>query len=277
VSFLTKANAVASTGYVTGMQNGFVGDTDAVGSVKEAVLKSTTGTNWIYEADGTTDGASGAIDTNTTYLVVFKLNMDTGKMTGYMNPTDLTDVLTSSTKRSITNITTWADMPGFLFALGTSESGYIDEIRVGGNLGAVVPYYESPADQYVNWLTNYPGLGTETNLIDNPDADALDNLAEYGLGGNPDDGNDIGYEPVYSLVEDSGTNYFEYVTIRRTTPNSGLSYTVEINTDLINGVWTNSSVWIGNEVLDSDFTITTNRISTEIEDEQFLRLKVELQ
>jgi len=86
---------------------------------------------------------------------------------------------------------------------------------------------------YAEWVALYPTLGTSTNQTDNPDGDALNNLAEYAMGGDPTNRADIGYVPEFKLLKISDTNYFEYVHVRRTDAESrGLIYFLETTQQL---------------------------------------------
>ncbi len=130
---------------------------------------------------------------------------------------------------------------------------------------------------YQAWISQYPGVGAATNLTDNPDGDALDNLAEFALGGNPDDPVDRGHVPVSGTVEVGGSNWFGYVYAKRKNAEAkGLTYSVEQNTDLVYGIWTTNVVEVlGSGTLDSEFDTVTNRVSADVEDRQFLKLVIE--
>ncbi|RLA39242.1 MAG: hypothetical protein DRR06_19455 [Gammaproteobacteria bacterium] len=81
---------------------------------------------------------------------------------------------------------------------------------------------------------------------------------------------------MYGAREDGGANWFEYVYPKRSDANSGISYHLELTDDLIYTPWVNSGYSIeGTGTIDSEFDAVTNRISTEIEDEQFIRLVIE--
>jgi len=139
----------------------------------------------------------------------------------------------------------------------------------------------TPDSRYAAWLDGYLGLGASTNMTDNPDGDLLDNLAEYALGGNPTDGNDVGNESTSGILEDGGINYLEYVYAERTdnaTANRGLTYFLETTTDLIIVPWANAGyveLGTGPEAFAPGFDAVTNRVSTDVESKQFIRLQVE--
>ncbi|MDZ8119070.1 hypothetical protein [Pontiella agarivorans] len=131
---------------------------------------------------------------------------------------------------------------------------------------------------YEGWLSQFPALGSETNEWDNPDGDALNNFYEYALGGNPSDPADVGYVPTYRNVEDHG-NWIEYVYAKRNDADvRGLNYYLASDTDLVV-----APGWVAAdyEVLGTNvgyavgFDAVTNRVSTDLEDTQFIKLIVE--
>ncbi|WP_168442195.1 sulfatase-like hydrolase/transferase [Pontiella desulfatans] len=134
---------------------------------------------------------------------------------------------------------------------------------------------DTPATRYADWLSAYPGVGSELELTDNPDGDALDNLAEYALNGNPDDESDIGIAPVASTE----AGWFYYVHAQRdAAAERGLIYRVLNDTDLVLGVFTNTDAEVvgtntGYGI--SGFETVTNRVPTDVLGEQFLKLEVE--
>jgi len=134
---------------------------------------------------------------------------------------------------------------------------------------------DTPATKYADWLSVYPGIGTATNLTDNPDGDVLDNLAEYALNGNPDDDTDTGIAPELSTEAD----WFYYVHAQRDdAADRGLIYRVLNDTDLVFGVFTNTDaevVGTNTSYGVSGFETVTNRVPTDVLGEQFLKLEVE--
>jgi hypothetical protein len=155
----------------------------------------------------------------------------------------------------------------------TSADGIVlDNIEV--HITTIVPTFE---DQYNAWLADYPTLGANTNQTDNPDGDTLNNLYEFGLGGNPTNGADIGYSPEYGTEASGGTNYFVYVHPVR--DGAVLDYYLELNTDLVFGSWTNNGgyevVGTGDDAFGAGFDAVTNHISTESKTMEFIRLQIE--
>lgn len=132
----------------------------------------------------------------------------------------------------------------------------------------------SPQELYLDWTTNYPSLGSATNLTDNPDSDQLNNLSEYALGCDPTIG---AKDPrlFFQPLEKDGTNYLEYVYVERSDAKKrGLTYQLQQTSGLIDGTWsTNGFIHAGTGVLDGQFNWVTNRVkATNIN--LFIRLRI---
>jgi hypothetical protein len=137
----------------------------------------------------------------------------------------------------------------------------------------------NPTEFWEEWLSGF-SLGAGTNMLDDADGDMLQNLAEYAFDGDPSDGADQGNTPVQSLVEDGGSNYLEYVYFMRNDAAArGLDYYIETDIDLILVPgWTNANyevVGTNTSTGIAGFDAVTNRISTDVEDNQFIRVQVE--
>jgi len=105
----------------------------------------------------------------------------------------------------------------------------------------------------------------------NDDGDALNNLYEFGMGGDPTNPADIGIVPTYGT---SGSG-FEYIYPRRMAPDSGLTYYLELTDNLVSGIWTNSGYTeSGTGDIDATFEAVTNEISTVGKTNEFIRLKI---
>ena len=142
-------------------------------------------------------------------------------------------------------------------------------LLVGVDQPPVVPV------SYESWLTSYPSLGSATNLTDNPDGDALNNLYEFAQGGDPTVA-DSGNASVYAFVEDGGTNYMDYVYYRRKDYNiQGLTYGLELTESLTIPAWTNAGYEVaGTANYDADFRAVTNRVPVDT-DTKFLQLLID--
>jgi hypothetical protein len=134
------------------------------------------------------------------------------------------------------------------------------------------------ATPYETWAGDFGLTGSPDADPDyDYDGDGLDNLYEYGLGGDPTNSTDIGNVPDYAVTAAGGTNYFEYVYARRIAESSGLTYYLELNSDLVNGVWTNSGYTVlpVAGTIDPDFEAVTNRVETDSKSKEFIRLIIE--
>ena len=146
---------------------------------------------------------------------------------------------------------------------------------------AVVQINQAPLEgSYEAWIADYPGVGVLTSLTDNPDGDALNNLCEFAMGGNPNDSSDTGHSPTNMIFAQNSTNWFYYIYPKRIdAAEAGLTYSIEWTANLTNN-WTNAfyevtgtGIWSGAE---AEFMAVTNRISTDVADTQFLKLNIEL-
>lgn len=159
------------------------------------------------------------------------------------------------------------------YKYSVTQNSLASTIALGG---AVIP-----SAAYASWAAGY-GL-SDTNgtgaMTADPDGDAIDNLSEYGMGGNPTDGNDQGHVPTSAMTAAGGTNWLQYVYYERADKAVvGLSYYPERGTDLVYTNWATSGIeFVGTGVLDIDYNTVTNRIPTTAENKQFLRLRIELQ
>ena len=126
--------------------------------------------------------------------------------------------------------------------------------------------YDAWAD---DWDVN---IGSETNDFDN---DGVLNIHEYGLGGDPTNTLDRGIAPSFGMVDVGGTNYFNYVYPQLSNPYSGLSYHIELNTDLVSTPWTNTGYEIaGTNVTGGTLDFVTN-VTDMVDSTKCIRLIIE--
>jgi hypothetical protein len=92
---------------------------------------------------------------------------------------------------------------------------------------------------YDTWAGEHGHSGPVADRAANPNGDSLANLYEYGLGGNPKNTNMAAVLPVMHIRSGSdSSNRMEYVYRRRTDYVArGLTYYLETNTNLVDGVW----------------------------------------
>lgn len=136
-----------------------------------------------------------------------------------------------------------------------------------------------PFSAYGKWgIANGLSPGVNDDPADNPDASGgsrLDNLAEYALDGDPLDALSEGLEPVHSMVEEGGTNRMQYIYPKRSDPESGLAYYLELTEDLlVPDSWSNAGYSVvGEGPIDEDFNAVTNDIPAGLP-ARFVRLSV---
>jgi len=129
-------------------------------------------------------------------------------------------------------------------------------------------------------LSAYSVWSNQYRLVQGPygndDGDRLSNLGEYAFGGNPTNSSDLGYPITCRLNSAGGTNWIEYVHPKRSDPNSGLLYYLELSDNLFPSAWTNAGyAVVGSGPLTNGFVAVTNRIEVDGKDQQFVRLVVE--
>lgn len=127
------------------------------------------------------------------------------------------------------------------------------------------------AGTYGIWAANFK----VDDEFDDPDGDGVNNLYEYGFGGNPNDLEDKGYSPKAQVVSDNGTNWFEFSHARRIGSEEALDYHLETRNDLVQENWTNSNpMATGLETNDANFETATFQFETT-EEKKFIRLEIE--
>ncbi|QHI70324.1 hypothetical protein [Tichowtungia aerotolerans] len=154
-------------------------------------------------------------------------------------------------------------------ASGIWASGAFDNIAILG--GA----YEGAG--YEAWAVEKDLIGGPT---DDDDGDGIDNLTEYAQNGDPNNAADTGTSPAMgmSLTAD-GTNWIEYVYLKRVSSDNGLTYALVQNQDLVSGTWTNHGdiVEVGESAPAGDFSTVTNHVPTDGKAQEFIRLLIEAQ
>ena len=136
----------------------------------------------------------------------------------------------------------------------------------------------TPASLWDDWIFSYPGVGANDGLQDHGDSDLLDNLSEYAFGGDPADGGDLGNMPTQAQVVDGGANYIEYIYYERTDAvDRGLASILEVGTDLVFAGWADGSSYETGSGASgvAGYNAVTNRIPTDTEAQQFIRLQIE--
>ena len=117
--------------------------------------------------------------------------------------------------------------------------------------------------------------GVNDGYDDDPDFDTMNNLLEYALDGDPLVADAWRQPTSTGLTEDGGTNYLNMIYRRRRDAETRrLTYLLGSANDLILDKTTNATVEVGSEVINGRMEFVTNRVSTAVEDQQFLQLRI---
>lgn len=139
--------------------------------------------------------------------------------------------------------------------------------KENGNLKTKPVRNTSP---YTRWAFSHGLEGPEALPTANPDGDVLNNLYEYGLGGNPTDGNDFGMSPIYGELDESGSNC-AYIYPRRIDAKETLTYRLERNGKAVGN---DECEEVNTSSLSDEYDAVVMRISPEIKRKQDLQLKL---
>ena len=177
----------------------------------------------------------------------------------------------------------WIDNPGQNYGLLLTAPGaavgqiaYLDSSEASTGTDPVLALEVLLEKTYAQWAEANSLTGTNALKAADVEPDGMDNLLEYALGGDPNVDDASEKLPVSGMVEDSGTNWLEYVYNRRLdAAERNLDYGIILNTDLVSGTWSNigTSAETGSAAVDADFETVTNQIST-VESEKFINLEV---
>jgi sialate O-acetylesterase len=126
---------------------------------------------------------------------------------------------------------------------------------------------------YDLWAKDYGLTGGNASATYDMEPDGLDNLMEYGLGGNPTNDDAATILPAFSTMQEGGTNWFYHIHNERT-DDASLSFAVQLRSNLVSGAtWqTHGLEFIGQSPVTNSFKTVTNR--TDIGTQEFIRLKV---
>jgi hypothetical protein len=250
-SFGLSANAVPNTKAIT----------DFAAGVRMFNGGDTNLNLYAYTAVSTNGVLLSSIEQDTWYGIWLKINTAANTYDVYLGDAGDASNLGAQVGTNIAYAA--ADLTTLLAT--SINSIRIDNI-INANIGT--PYESWVADQ---------GLTTGVNdaLSDDPDADTMDNLLEYALGGNPLLNDAAVYLPGYELLADGGSNYLNYVYRRRIDyADRGMTYEVGAGGNLLYEPLTNATEYVNAGAIDAEFESVTNRISTDVESEQFMQLKV---
>ena len=226
------------------------------------------------------------LDASTNILV--KVDDGSGEQTihtsSYVNSNILdgfTVILTASTSGWQVDFTGLGDVTS-ISGVGYGTSTFFDLFVHSSRVGAAVQGNAVPvgtltineirvnATTLVLWKSDY-GI---TDVLADTDGDGLDNLSEFGLGGDPTNHMDQGYAPANWQ---SGSS-LDYVYPMRSGIYNGVSYYLETTENLVVGPWAGSGFTELGTTADgyaAGFDAVTNQMDTSVKGEQFVRLRIE--
>ena len=128
-----------------------------------------------------------------------------------------------------------------------------------------------PIAVYDAWAALYPTL-SNTAPDHDEEPDGMDNLTEYALGGNPTNSDATSILPVSDLKD----GVLSYIYNRQNPADPALTYAVLSCADLVFESITNVTAEVGVSGVVNGFESVTNQVSTDVEAEQFMQLKIEM-
>ncbi|QHI69121.1 hypothetical protein [Tichowtungia aerotolerans] len=155
MSFLQQIDSANSWGMAAGLYN-TVGDAGSSPGTPVATWRSTSSNFGIFGNDGIDirTGPSSLLASNLLFFVVTEIDLDSGTMTAWINPTNLTDVSGSATWTMTDSADSGSLIDMNLFTLSRKAgSEKVDEIRIGNTLDVVVPVVD-PGVQTLTWTFN---------------------------------------------------------------------------------------------------------------------------
>ena len=163
----------------------------------------------------------------------------------------------------------------YAVSVGLSEGRYHyttpSLLRIGRDLAEALVTI-SGVNAYEEWAEGFSLTGTNALETADPDGDQLDNLHEYGFGGDPTNATDTGVSPTFGPAADSG---MEYLYPRLRDPSRGVEYSLETTEDLLSGDWKNSGYTeAGTGAIDAAFGWVSNSVPTLGIQSLMLRLKI---
>jgi hypothetical protein len=156
------------------------------------------------------------------------------------------------------------------FMQNAGSAAVADLVLDNVSIAEVLP----PSTPYEDWAQFYSLSGADADYTANPDGDRLNNLYEWALGGDPTDEFDQGISPTFGTAPDGSWFLYTYPSNALATD---LVYFLETDTDLVSAPgWTNDNYEVlGVAPVVDGVSYVTNRVSTTVENQQFIRLVVE--
>ncbi|VGO22083.1 hypothetical protein [Pontiella sulfatireligans] len=159
------------------------------------------------------------------------------------------------------------------FALKASNAGDAWNGGAFDNIAILGAAYEGAG--YDAWAVDYNLIG---GALDDDDGDGIDNLTEYAQNGVPDDPSKTGTSPALgAMASDGGTQWIEFVYLKRVSADNGLTYSLVQRQGLVQGGWMNNGdiVEAGESVAVGNFKTVTNQVPTNGKSQEFVKLLIE--
>ncbi|MDF7823872.1 hypothetical protein P4B35_07590 [Pontiellaceae bacterium B12227] len=161
-----------------------------------------------------------------------------------------------------------------IVSMGSSVGGNyafgMDNLKLFGTLMEPV----TPSMDFDSWAASYGLTGDDALPGADVEPDGLDNLMEYGLGGNPTNDDHAAVAPATFTADDGGTNWFYHIYDQRVN-DAALTFTVGATDDLAGTpADTNDVEFVGQSDEVDGFRTQTNRTEMTT-DAKFIRLQVE--
>jgi hypothetical protein len=151
---------------------------------------------------------------------------------------------------------------------GVGTSIQIDRIKVGTAKSDVL------LSEYDRWAYRH---GLSEGPYGDDDSDGQINLYEYALGGNPTNAVEQGSNLEYSMIrnETGHVSWMNYIYPVLSGSSNGLSYNVELTTNLVTGTWSRSGYeTVGTNVTGDSLDFITVHIPVNDASQQFVRLLI---
>ncbi|MDF7826863.1 hypothetical protein P4B35_22740, partial [Pontiellaceae bacterium B12227] len=144
----------------------------------------------------------------------------------------------------------------------TASGVWYDDISIVALQNTNAP----PVDPYIDWTIEMGLDETNNGQGDDPDGDGNDNLMEYAVGGDP-----LVVDKAALLANDGA---FFYHIHKERTDDANLTYTVELDDNLVASDWGTAGITnVGESALVDNYKTVTNR--TDLNNQEFIKLSVE--
>lgn len=146
-----------------------------------------------------------------------------------------------------------------------------DGYAAGANVDGGELFPDGAPLGFSGWIDDYNLTGGDEDADADPDGDGVNNLAEYGFGGNPTNAAVTGTLPTFEISGDAVT----IIHVELTSAISGISYSAQQTPELGSPSWATNGVSLVGESADVDgFKTVTHQIS-DAASVKFMKVLVE--